>query len=312
MSEPNRNFPPELNASFQPVWSEAMAAFYQERYADAIVALNHALQLLVEAQTNLGRGVHKGAVLYQLGVASLGTDNPREALRNILLAYVEDTLGTPIDFEDDADRTPAGRALFDGFVIQLRLLREIKCVSRGIKETVVSWQHAMDPLPILEKALSQVGSTLSNALLLCQRQNLTIGPAPLGFPQPRDRRVFLGTNYDTHPHVIPEMRLATLNRNYVPVAARDVVVPPNANVHDVSLLLLHTCTRAIFDVTQPAGQFMEIERARDYGVNVLLVRTDPVSHPPHVSQMICSLGYPLQAYRDMAELRQRVANFLTP
>ena len=108
------------------------------------------------------------------------------------------------------------------------------------------------------------------------------------------------------------MRIAVISRNRVPIAARDVIVPPHTNVHDVSLVLLHTCCWAVFDVTNPAGQIMEIERARDYGVNVLLVRNDPVSHPPHVSQMITSLGYPLQTYQNVSDLRQVISNFLPP
>jgi len=308
----DRNLTPELLPRYQQIELEGQIAFYQERYADAVGIFRQAHQFMLNAQTQLDRGIHKGSVLFFLGIALLGTGDNFQALRNVLFAYVEDTLGTPADFEDDADRAPAARFLSDSFVIQLRLFREIKSASRRIKENAQSWLHTFSPEPILTEALSQLGIDQSNILSLCQRQNLTLGPAPLGFPQPRERRVFIGTNYDTHSHLIPEMRLAAIMRNYVPVAARDVIVPPNANVHDISLVLLHTCGWAIFDVTQPAGQFMEIERARDYGVRVLLTRSDPVSHPPHVSQMISSLGYPLQTYRDMSSLRQLVINFLPP
>lgn len=106
------------------------------------------------------------------------------------------------------------------------------------------------------------------------------------------------------------MRIAVMTRNYFPVIARDLIVPSNTNVHDVSLVLLHTCSWAVFDVINPASQVMEIERARDYGVTVLLVRSDHVSHPPHVSQMITSLNYTLEPYRDMQVLRQAIINFL--
>lgn len=306
----DRNLTPELLQDYQRIELEGQVAFYQERYADAVSIFLRAHQFMLDAQTQLDRGVHKGAVLYFLGIASLGTGSSIEALRNVLLAYVEDALGTPIDFEDDADRAPAGRFLSDGFIIQLRLLREIKSAARRIKESTQSWLHASDPETIRTEALTRLSVAPDNFLSLCRRQNLALGPAPLGFPQPRERRVFIGTNYDSHSHLIPEMRLAVIMRNYIPVAARDVIIPPNANVHDISLLLLHTCAWAVFDVTQPAGQFMEIERARDYEVNVLLIRSDPVSHPAHVSQMISSLGYRLQPYRDMPSLRRLIMAFL--
>jgi len=291
----DRSLPDRFIASYQPIELEAQIAFYQERYEDA--AFRRAHEFIVNVQREINRAIHKGAVFYNLGVALVGTGDISQALHNVLLAYAEDTLGTEVDFEDNADRAPAGRFLSDGFVIQLRLLREIKNASRAVKGSVQSWLQALDPESILRQALSRLRIDPDRVLSLCERQNLTIGPAPLGFPQPRDRRVFMGTNYDTHSHVIPEMRLAIMMRNYTPIAARDVIVPPTANVHDISMILLHTCGWAIFDVTQPAGQFMEIERARDYGVNVLLVRSDPVSHPPHVSQMIGSLGYLLDLSR---------------
>lgn len=306
----DRNLPASLLATYQPIESEAQIAYLQERYTDAVRGFGRALQFLLDAQIELERGVHKGAVLWGLGLSLLGAGDTANALHNILLAYVEDTLGTPSDYEDNADRAPAARFLIDGFVIQLRLLREIKNLSRVVKATMPSWLQASNPETILGEALVHLGTDTAHVLSLCEQQDLTIGPAPLGFPQPRDRRVFIGTNYDTHSHVIPEMRVAAVIRRYAPIAARDVVVPPNANIHDVSLLLLHTCGYAIFDVTQPAGQFIEIERARDYGVHVLLVRSEPVSHPAHVSQMICSLGYPLRTYRDMSGLRQLVVDFL--
>lgn len=72
----------------------------------------------------------------------------------------------------------------------------------------------------------------------------------------------------------------------------------------------HTCGWAVFDITNPVGQVIEIERARDYGVNVLLVRSDPKSHSPHVSDIIMSLGYQLEPYSNAQALPQAIRNFL--
>jgi hypothetical protein len=97
------------------------------------------------------------------------------------------------------------------------------------------------------------------------------------------------------------------------VIVRDVIIPPTSNAHDVSLLLLHTCSYAVIDVTAPAGQFLEIERARDYGVNVLLLRNGPVGHQPHISAMITSLvsnHCQIQVYNDIPHLRRLIRNFL--
>lgn len=310
VSTVDRNFPANVRQMFEEIQRNALIAFYRELYQESINSFRQVLEIVIREQRRTNRAFHKGSIYYDMGRALIGIDDNLEAVRNMLYAYVEDVLNQPSDLEDNADRAPAARFLRDLFVIQLHLLREIKAVSRRVKESEQSWLHAFDPAPLLNEALSRIDVAPANILSLCERQNLRIGQVALGFPQPRDRRVFLGTNYDSHSHLIPEMRIAVMVRNYTPVVTRDVVVPPNTNVHDVSLVLLHTCGRAVFDVTNPAGQVMEIERARDYGVNVLLVRSDPVSHPPHVSQMISSLGYPLMAYRDVNALRQAISNFL--
>ena len=144
----------------------------------------------------------------------------------------------------------------------------------------------------------------------------------VGFPQPKELRVFIGTNYDVNIGVIPlikervTLKNLTTGRRYVPITVLDVIVPPNAT-HDVSLLLLHTCGYAVVDVSHPGGQYVEIERIRDYGIvpkNVLLVRqaAKPIDteHPPHVSEMVSTLGYAIRYYYDPRELIAIIQDFL--
>ncbi len=310
LSTVDRSIPEEVRPNYEKTVHDAFVAFYGERYPDSVSLFNRTLKIILGHQSKAERAFHKGHLYFNLGRALLGVGDNLEALLNMLKAYVEDLLNTPRDFEDDAYRLPAARFLTDTFAIQLPLLRELKNEAQRIKKSEQSWLQAYNPEQILVAALSKIGVKPPNILRLCKRPNLTVGPVPLGFPQPRDRRVFIGTNYDSHSHLIPEMRIAVISRNYAPVAARDVIIPPKANAHDVSLVLLHTCGWAVFDVTNPAGQVMEIERARDYGVNVLLVRSAPVSHPPHVSQMITSLGYHLSPYPNIPALRHAIQSFL--
>jgi hypothetical protein len=310
--QPDRGIPADAHR-FREVEQQALLALYQERYGEAVELYQQAYDLLLGLQFQLERGIHKGTILYNLGIAVLGRRQrfaSRQALRNILLAYVEDTLGTPFDSEEDADRAPAGRFLIDGFIIQLRFLRDVKAAVREIKTNTTNWLHAYDPNDILRQISRGFQTNYQRILDLCQRRNVTLGPAPLLFPQPPEQRVFLGLNYDTSAHLIPDMRLAVIQRRLTPVLMRDVIVPAGGNVHSVSLLLLHTCGWAVFDITHPAGQFMEIERARDYGIRVLLVRSEPIGHPPSISAMIRSLGYQIETYRDMAHLRQLIIDFL--
>lgn len=304
------NMPDANRAFYNSALIRAQTEFYRENYRDSIPLFEEAHRLVVESQTVIHQGLHKGDTFYFLGVAELGNNQRQESLWHTLLAYVEDTLGTPFDFEDNADRTPAGRLLIDGFSIQLRLLREIKRFSKTLKENRTDWLNCGDPEPILLQATAALDVERDHILSLCERQGIALGPVPLGFPQPRERRVFLGTNYDSFAHVIPEMRLAVISRNYTPVASRDVVMPQGDNPRGVSLVLLHTCRYAFIDITNPMGQIFELERAGDYGVNVFLLRSRPVGHEAYVSGMINSLPYPILTYADMGELRQIIINHL--
>ena len=46
---------------------------------------------------------------------------------------------------------------------------------------------------------------------------------------------------------------------------------PKRDVHDVTLWLLHACRLAVFEVSTLSGALMEIERARDYGLQKALL-----------------------------------------
>ncbi len=303
----DRGMPDDIREEYYALERDGLIAIYTGLYHDAVGVFDRQYALLMRSQEIHRRAFHKGGPLHNRAIALLGLGQPAEALYSITLAYIEDTLNTDIDSEDDADRAPAAATLRDSFVIKLRLLRDIKAKSRQIKSEN-RWREATDPAQVLREALGDVSP--QSLLRFCERLDLRLGPSPLGFPQPQSRRVFIGTNYDTHAHVIPEIKRAVVGKGYVPVVVAEVSFPPR-QTHDVSLLLLHTCSYAVFDITGPAGQLMEIERSRDYGLKVLLVRSHPAGgRSPHVSKMIRSLRYRIRTYSNVADLRALVNHFL--
>jgi len=308
VSRINREIPQNISEECKELQIQGLAQLYREEYQSSRRVFDELLQLLSDAQDKENRPIHKGMPLYNIGIASIGSGDFQNGLYSILLAYIEDTLNHDFDREDEADRCPAGRYLSDIFIIELRFLRDIKRRSWQTKERG-EWNLARKPEVILEDVMSSYSIARRDLLSLCKRQNPRLGLMTLGFPQPREKRVFIGTNYDTFSHVIPEIKLAVMFRNYMPIIIREVNVREE-EMHDVSLLLLHTCGHAIFDITDPAGQLMEIERARDYGVRVLLLRSQPTGHELYVSQMIRSLGYEVQTYRHTRELVEHVTKFL--
>jgi hypothetical protein len=296
---------------------EGLVALHTENFSNAKELFQKQYDVLFKEQTPEDRPIHKGAPLHNLGLALFYLRDIDRSIYHFLLAYVEDTLNTRYDFEDDADRAPAATILRDVFIFRLKILSEIKLASLQTKKDG-NWNDARDPKEILSIAARKLKLDLEKLSALCGRIP-ELGKMVVGFPQPREMRVFIGTNYDVNIGVIPLVKegiyrkFLTTGRRYWPVTVLDVVIPPNAT-HDISLLLLHTCAYAIIDVSHPGGQFVEIERARDYGVQVFLVRQaarpiDP-ARPPHISEMISTLGYSITYYFDPRELITITQNVL--
>jgi hypothetical protein len=293
--KPDRQVPVNATDKDREVGREGLVDLYVGRFQEAERRFVEQLKLRREIQEVEGRAIVKGAPFYDLGLSLVAQGRTEEGLRNILLAYIEDTLDTNFDDEDDADRAFAAMFLRDAIRIKLRLLRELKAASRKAKADGL-WTKTYDPANILSEVVRSLSLDEANMIQYCEKKELN-REMPLGFPQPRESRVFIGTNYDTHAHVIPLIKEAVVRKGYVPIIVNEVHFNPK-ETHDVSLLLLHTCKYAIFDITNPGGQFMEIERARDYGLSVRLVRSAPAGHPPAVSQMITSMGLTPVLYRD--------------
>jgi tetratricopeptide (TPR) repeat protein len=293
--KPDRKVPLSASDKDGTIGREGLLALYVGRFQEAERCFLEQLKLRREIQEVEGRAIEKGAPFYNLGLSLVAQGRTEEGLRNILLAYIEDTLDTNYDDEDDAGRAFAAIFLRDAIRIKLRLLRELKAASRKAKADGL-WTKTYDPADILREVVRSLSLDDANMIQYCEKKELP-REMPLGFPQPRERRVFIGTNYDTHAHVIPPIKEAVLRKGYVPIIVKEVSFDPK-ETHDVSLLLLHTCKYAIFDITDPGGQFMEIERARDYGLSVQLVRSRPSGHPPAVSQMITSMGHSPALYDD--------------
>jgi len=141
----------------------------------------------------------------------------------------------------------------------------------------------------------------------------------LGFPMPVKRtingiegtyetRVFIGGSFKPHLAILIEIRdFLRKDGRLVPVLASDYEMP-RAETHKYSLILLHNCRHAIFEVSSGSGQLMELERSRDYETEVLVVynTTDPSVDPSHVTSMVKSSETTCRGYRTLAELRRIV------
>ena len=82
----------------------------------------------------------------------------------------------------------------------------------------------------------------------------------------RERLVFIGCNYEKDEPILNALKEAVKNvkvndESFIPIVAKDIFEDIDlTEIHDESLRLLHNCGFAIIDITNPAGQLMELER----------------------------------------------------
>lgn len=101
---------------------------------------------------------------------------------------------------------------------------------------------------------------------------------------------------------------------YQPIIALDFDVPVT-EIRRYDLILLHNCRYAIFEITFGDGHIAEIERAKDYDVQTLLiyqVRDEKREPPPGATQMILTTAFQRFGYKTFSELRNYLPNFLPP
>lgn len=134
-------------------------------------------------------------------------------------------------------------------------------------------------------------------------------------PGEYDSRVFIGGNYDSMP-VLREISRFVDECGFIPVMAYDCEML-QSRVHDETMLLLHNCRFAIFEVTRPSGELMELERIKDYGNVALLVyqvksSEEMLTIPGQISQMLTTTPVVRIGYHDFPTLKKHIQRFLMP
>lgn len=127
-----------------------------------------------------------------------------------------------------------------------------------------------------------------------------------------EKRVFVGGNYLQMATLRDIYKYVKESGDFVPVLA-DEYFMEDYMIHDETLRLLHNCKHAIFEVTYPSGQLMELERVRDFGTNCLVlyqIKEPSDVIPEQITKMLTTMKYKKQFYRDDIELKKRVKHFL--
>jgi len=315
INRPDRSIPQNIINRIRSNEIQAISHFNLRNFKQSLVLFNEILSLLYKTQEELGRSIHKGAPLHMIGINYNAMNNHAEAIRYILSAYIEDNLNVELDNEAEANNSPAGQTLLNYYNIHPNLLRDINdTVSRVKREG--NWATILNPEQIIDELNIVIGqaTVTSGSVIQGSTVPLTQTPPqdPFGFPQPWENRVFIGGCYHTHMPVIRYIQQLIENFNYTPIVAFDIDID-REHTHHHTLLLLHTCKYAIFDVSSPAGQLMEIERTIDYGNEVLLLYSTLTAEggpSPLVSSMLRTMDIEMNGYANFDDIDPIIQSFL--
>lgn len=250
-----------------------------------------------------GKRFSKGGVLYNIALGQLFAGYSLGALKNYLRSYIEDYLDRTTATGIPADNAPAAVALKAFFKMTPEMFEALKSFIDGIMgDTFIS-----NPEVILEKFLQTTyGKRLQKdavkVSISIKQQIYSISKLPGLW----EKRVFVGGDYK---------RLDTLNTikkyveklGYTPIIALEFKIPPEY-IHHHSLLLLHNCRYAIFDITTRSGQLMEAERIFDYHTKTLFVCEARAMS--ELSAMLKTLGEEIYYFDKEKNLEEKITKFL--
>ena len=89
-------------------------------------------------------------------------------------------------------------------------------------------------------------------------------------------RVFVGGSYHSEMRSrLDDIKVAVREAGFFPIVADEVSLQNTGDIHHETMVLLHGCRLAIFELSRPSGAFMEIERVADYGTQTLILFNAP-------------------------------------
>ena len=296
--------PLELDRRFQAMALANESLMLSHQYDQAREGFKRIYELLYQEQPPDGR-YHKGYPLHQIGITFILSGKAQEALQYFILAYIEDLLTQEQGQEDRADDMPAGKTLRGAYKVQDTALLEFKTIVQHKKKR---GQVIRDPNDVFnELAKGRPAPKVAEPV-----QTPDVGREkrkPGKFKSEWAKRVFVGGSYTTHLAELNHIKKVMEKLGYDPVLAFEFDTPEK-EVHHHALMLLHECNKAVFEISAQAGQLMEIERLRDYGIKPLIVCQAGARLSEMLEALLNSEGYQLKRYSTMDELEKLVREYL--
>ena len=298
------DLPAKLNEKLRDIALKSQALLETRRYIEALKGFEKMYKALLDSQP-AGRRYHKGYALHNMGAATLFLGMPQKALKSFLLAYVEDLLSQNEGEEDKADALPAGNTLSGYYLVDASVLLALKTLARDSKTSGSVIQDPQQLVGRLDKTTSEYLSGKTKALTVKEPLR-----KPGQFQSEWKDRVFVGGSHSNHIAEISRIGDICAELGFDPVVASKFETPTD-KVHHHSLMLLHECKTAIFEVSDDVGQLMEIERLRDYQVSALMLcQKDKTRLSAMLKTLFDSSDCNFNQYGTMEEMETHVKSFL--
>lgn len=292
---------PELKKILEEIEKKAFYLLGFRKLDDSLDLYKQYLEKIIEAQEKEGRVIHKGLPIHMMGYIYKLRRKDKKALYHFLLAYIEDTLNTPINKEHEAEEFPAYYSLINGFGFDEKLLKEIAVISKETKEKEI---EIFNP----EKIFEQLGIDVDDLLKYSSRE----------------KNVFVGGDYLINSENI------TIVKKYVKDLGFNPVIPyylfkkfqiedkkfqiEENQQYSFSMSWLSRCKYAIFSVVHGGGHFFEIAQCERFEIKPLLLVHKFEGEDKKLkklSDMVRSIGYDIKQYEDpFNELKDKIRKYL--
>lgn len=272
---PNQPNPYELPADLSESYRKVEERFYgllqEGKLEEAHQSWEQLYKLFLSRQKELGYRLHKGGIVHNLGIVALINNDIELAFKNFVLGFAEDVASQEQGFlAGEAEEAPGARNLKTFYGVGSELFGLV----RKIVKTSLSEGKFNDPRRAFKNFLeaqideepikSRVKTLKENPFVIQKQYDIN------HIPGEWNKRVFVGGNYRDRVSTLFEIREAIKRNGFTPIMALEFK-DEEPLIHDHSLLLLHNCKYAIFDVSKDSGYLMEVERTLDYRTVTLLV-----------------------------------------
>jgi tetratricopeptide (TPR) repeat protein len=242
-------------------------AITKQAYDEAIEQYSEWVELLFNYQNIREERVHKGHPLFHLGLIYLKKNNFPKAIQYILQSYIEDVITSrkPTHIEATSSyktliKLGMGYDLLQNIQEWIysqkedekKLFSPEELVNRFFKEEKAALPKAIPPEK--DRAIAEIEDVVT------ERKSID------NLPGIYSKRVFIGGSYGSdYQGKLRDISQFVKSLGFEPVIMLDYDPPRDSegkallNIHDFAVLLVHMCNYAIFELSEAAGQYNEIE-----------------------------------------------------